>query len=186
MDAVNPKAVVDAAVAYLKSLPATLSGDDSPVENVWEEIKVQVQEEESPDWDAYLLTIRQAIEGALFSTPRVPEEAPESAPDEDPLDDEERVEDLVQDLLSRAGCEEINYAPFGIEYFVYKVEDFTVYAKVVARTGWDRFRIRGYSVAAPNGEEGEMLIDCVEEEIAKDEFESAKAKGWPREWVSPE
>ena len=32
---------------------AKLSGDDSPLENVWEEFKYQVQIEESFYWDAY-------------------------------------------------------------------------------------------------------------------------------------
>lgn len=46
------------------------SGDDSGLENLWEEIWVQVQEEESFHWDAYATTIKQHIEGELANTPK--------------------------------------------------------------------------------------------------------------------
>jgi hypothetical protein len=43
----------------------TLSGNDSPLENVWEEICVQAQHEESFRWEAYLETILQIINAEL-------------------------------------------------------------------------------------------------------------------------
>ena len=37
------------------------SGDDTPLKNIWEEICVQVQHEESVMWDVYLSTVSQII-----------------------------------------------------------------------------------------------------------------------------
>jgi len=37
------------------------SGDDTPLKNIWDEICVQVQYEESVMWDAYLSTVSQII-----------------------------------------------------------------------------------------------------------------------------
>ncbi len=37
------------------------SGGDSPLKNIWDEICVQVQYQESEMWDAYLLTVSQMI-----------------------------------------------------------------------------------------------------------------------------
>jgi len=41
------------------------SGDDSCLKNVWDEVCVQVQGQESTVWDAYLDTIRQLISAYL-------------------------------------------------------------------------------------------------------------------------
>lgn len=54
------------AVAALKSSTATLSGDDSGLDNTWDEICVQVQGEESFYWDAYLYAMRDAVLSALM------------------------------------------------------------------------------------------------------------------------
>lgn len=55
--------ILAAVMGYLQQLGdnSLLSGEDSGLENVWEEICVQVQLEESIFWDAYLETIEQAI-----------------------------------------------------------------------------------------------------------------------------
>ena len=45
-----------------KMKEAMQSGDDTPLRNVWDEICVQVQDEESVMWDAYLDTIQSLIE----------------------------------------------------------------------------------------------------------------------------
>ena len=42
-----------------------LSGDDSGLENTWDEICVQVQEEESIYWDAYDETVRMFVDAEL-------------------------------------------------------------------------------------------------------------------------
>lgn len=52
-------------VAYLQRLPATLSGDDSGLRNVWHEICVQVQGEPSQFWRAYEDTICSYADGLL-------------------------------------------------------------------------------------------------------------------------
>jgi hypothetical protein len=63
------KAAVDrtvaAAVTKLDEMHDCLSGDDSPLETVWEEICVQVQHEQSFSWDAYDQVVRDLIEGEL-------------------------------------------------------------------------------------------------------------------------
>lgn len=45
--------IVGATVAWLKAQKAQLSGDDTPLKNVWEEVCVQVQGDESFYWDVY-------------------------------------------------------------------------------------------------------------------------------------
>ena len=44
-------------VAALKEMRETLSGDDSPLRNVWQEIRAQVNGEESGFWEFYEQTI---------------------------------------------------------------------------------------------------------------------------------
>lgn len=52
-----------------------LSGDDSSLTNVWEEICVQAQSEESIYWDAYETTIDNYIESELETTPQIIKQA---------------------------------------------------------------------------------------------------------------
>jgi hypothetical protein len=49
--------IVAQTVSWLQTLEATLSGDGTVLDNVWEEICVQVQYEESTLWDAYKETV---------------------------------------------------------------------------------------------------------------------------------
>lgn len=51
------------------------SGDDSPLKNVWDEVCVQVQGEESVMWDAYLETIQQIIQTKLADLDRATKQA---------------------------------------------------------------------------------------------------------------
>lgn len=59
--------VAERAAKYLRSLRVCLSGADSGLENTWEEFCVQVQSDESFFWDAYVDTVKDAIEGELTS-----------------------------------------------------------------------------------------------------------------------
>ena len=59
--------VVEEAKRSLMSMKVTLSGEDSGLTNVWEEICVQLQGEESAFGDAYEFTARQTIEGAMLT-----------------------------------------------------------------------------------------------------------------------
>lgn len=62
--------VRDDAINQLIALNSTLSGDDSGLENAWEEICVQVQSgEESFFWDGYVDAMHDAIESALEKIP---------------------------------------------------------------------------------------------------------------------
>ena len=45
--------VCERTITKLEEIKDTLSGDDSPLENAWEEICCQVQGEESIFWDTY-------------------------------------------------------------------------------------------------------------------------------------
>lgn len=60
--------IANKVIRHLQSLKdgCLLSGEDSGLENAWDEICVQVQEEHSFYWDEYLLTIRQAVDGAIM------------------------------------------------------------------------------------------------------------------------
>ena len=49
--------IVRQTVSWLRTLEATLSGEGTVLANVWEEICVQVQYEESVFWDAYKETV---------------------------------------------------------------------------------------------------------------------------------
>jgi len=54
-------------VRDLKILPYTLSGDDSGLKNVWEEICFQIQHEYSFFWDAYDETVVKFVENQIYS-----------------------------------------------------------------------------------------------------------------------
>lgn len=52
-------------IRWLQTLPAELSGEGSGLKNIWDEICVQVQGEESFYWDAYKATITSFYEGSI-------------------------------------------------------------------------------------------------------------------------
>ena len=56
-------------VASLKELTDTLSGDDSGLTNAWEEVCVQVQGEESVDWETYREIINEFVRAELEALP---------------------------------------------------------------------------------------------------------------------
>lgn len=62
------KQVIDDLIA-LSGDEYCLSGDDSELTNIWEEICAQVQSEYSYHWDAYCITIDNYIESALQQAP---------------------------------------------------------------------------------------------------------------------
>lgn len=62
--------ICEQAIKDLGAITATLSGDDSPLENAWEEICVQAQGEESFFWDAYQDTMEDTVLGILDQLPQ--------------------------------------------------------------------------------------------------------------------
>ncbi len=62
-------AVAEQAIAALMKCTDTLSGDDSGLENTWEEICAQVQGEESFFWDAYRQIMNHAVLAELETLP---------------------------------------------------------------------------------------------------------------------
>jgi hypothetical protein len=62
---VAAESIAAQVIAELKNYEATLSGDNSGLETVWEEICIQVQIEESFYWEAYQETIFSSVLGLL-------------------------------------------------------------------------------------------------------------------------
>ncbi len=63
-------------IEELQDMTETLgSGDDSGMQNVWEEICVQVQYDEFPFWDAYVQTAKGLILGTVEDLPAHEREA---------------------------------------------------------------------------------------------------------------
>jgi hypothetical protein len=63
-------------IAALQGMKDTLlSGDDSELETTWDEICVQVQDEESFFWDTYDEIVRDMVRGHVAQLPRYKREA---------------------------------------------------------------------------------------------------------------
>jgi hypothetical protein len=125
--------MVDQTIKELESLggDSLLSGDDSGLQSVWEEICVQVQDEESFHWDAYVEVIENILRGQvedLSSTERITiwlstetgtdwiddqQDGP-TGDDTPPVSDADIIEELKSNLLSRAG----DYRNKRIERFI--------------------------------------------------------------------
>lgn len=91
--------IVDATINALAQMPdnCRLSGEDSVLANVWEEICAQVQSEYSFFWDAYVETMVTFLRG--FLEDRSPTERDLVLRD---LTEDEALELLLKDTLSRA------------------------------------------------------------------------------------
>ena len=100
--------ILDATVMALIEMPydVRLSGEDSVLETIWEEICAQVQSEYSFYWDTYVEIMRTYLVGYLDQ---------QSAEDKAELmaedTEDEVIEDLMSGLLSRAAdyeCENVS------------------------------------------------------------------------------
>jgi hypothetical protein len=58
-------------ISHLQSINAELSGEDSGLKTVWDEICTQVQLEHSIFWEAYEETMRAALRGFVAKLPRL-------------------------------------------------------------------------------------------------------------------
>ena len=107
--------LVESCVAELSRMQSGLSGDDSGLDTAWEEICVQVQDEESFFWDAYMRIISDCIAAGLAKLPRSLRDVLSAATDEgddwldEPDDDgvvpmfEDEIINMVRsELLARA------------------------------------------------------------------------------------
>lgn len=125
--------IVDKTISELEGFGDgyLLSGDDSGLQSVWEEICVQVQGEQSLDWDAYVDTFENLLRGFvddLSSTERIAiwlsteagtdwiddQQDGSNEDDTPPVTDDDIVEELKSNLLSRAG----EYSNKRIERFI--------------------------------------------------------------------
>ena len=176
------KTILDDTVNALRDISAKLRGDDSALADPWEEIKDQVQNGLSLSWTAYVDTMKGIIEGNVKG---LSEENRQALAVELKVNSED-IERLCTKtrfrLIDRARKEKIRYAPFDFEYFRYSVKDFDIYCQILERTGMYRFRIAGYSVAVPDGEEGEMSTHIIEDTMSKEEFDQARQMNWPEDW----
>ena len=62
-------------IAVLQDMNDTLSGDDSELETTWDEICVQVQDEESVFWDVYDEIVRDRVRAHVAELPKFEREA---------------------------------------------------------------------------------------------------------------
>lgn len=62
-------------VADLRRMKHTMSGDDSELKTIWDEICAQLQYEESFAWDAYDETVRAIVTGYVGELPKHEREA---------------------------------------------------------------------------------------------------------------
>lgn len=178
----NIKIILEDTVRTIRVIPAKLSGDDSPLADPWEEIKEQVQNDQSFFWQAYLDTMNGIIAGTVDSLSEQDRTVVAAELNVPPEDTERLVQAILKRLLSKAKNEKIRYAPFDFDYFRYSIEGMAVYAKVLQRTGLFTCEIIAYSGAAPFGERGEVNTDTIEDTMTGEEFESAREQNWPDKW----
>jgi hypothetical protein len=176
------KDLLDRIVHEIRSIPARLSGDDSPLGDPWEEIKEQVQHGASSYWSAYVTTISSTIAAAVDAlSPSdlalIAHELRLRGPDRSRI-----CEAMLKRLLTAASREKIRYEPFDFEYCRYSIYGMSVYARLVERTGLTTCRVVAYSCAAPSGEEGDLETDMIENIMSAQEFEHARHLQWPERY----
>lgn len=169
---------LNAIVSGLEALDVHLSGDDLALANPWEEIKDQLQHERSFEWPTYLETMRQFVVGFVRSLDHESLEALKTTLKCRSTEGVERR--LMQRLLARGKKDRVRYAPFDFEYFCYPLLDLTVYGQVVERTGLNHCYAQVFSAAAPTGEYGTVLCAQIRSILTREQFEAARAAGWPR------
>jgi len=177
---VTPQRALTEIARAAADLDIRLLGDDSPLANPWEEIKEQVQHGPSPYWPIYQETLRQLTGSFVTQLPLNELDALKAALK---VSTQEAVErKLTQRLLRLAQKEKIDYAPFDFSYFCYALLNFTCYGRVIDRTGLNECYARVFSGAAPMSEYG--TIDCsrIEGILTENDFEEARAAGWPARW----
>jgi len=172
----TPKKALDCIISGLSNIDASLSGDDSPLANPWEEIKDQLQSELSVYWPSYVDTMHQFVSGFVADL---------SSDDLAELNialrcsSREAVDrQLFRRLLSRGKKEKIGYAAFDFTYFCYPLLDFTAYGEVVERRGLDHCYARVFSIAAPHGELGIVETCRISAVLSQEQFDAARTCGW--------
>lgn len=180
----DSKQILDKVVAQLRGIGYTLSGDDSDLADIWEEIKEQVQNGPSFFWSAYAQTIEIYTYGVIDSL--TPEELEQTMAAFKRSSRESLQREIIRRLMLRAKREKIRFKPFDFEYFWYYLLDFTAYGRVVKRVGLDKCEAVVYSVAAPGGERGVIDISRIENTMSEEEFKRARALKWPEKWTEGE
>jgi hypothetical protein len=170
--------VLECIITDLRGIEDTLSGDDSPLTNVWEEIKDQVQNGESIHW--YLQTMKNLIERAIYEP--IKSGKIDVLPYCNDVDQEEMVDFFLEMLLSRAEEELVECVPFDFKYFCYPAFDFTIYGEIIKRTGLGTCQAKVYSIAELFGEVGIIQVSRIDSVLSKENFSLAQKQGWPKKW----
>ena len=122
-------------IRTLEGMDGGLSGDDSGLSSVWEEICVQVQDEESIFWDMYDRTVRETIQHVVEELPPFEREAlwllTDEGSDWECCDESDRepypicVSDIVQYIIENAIYEEARCStnPNVLKYLRRKFDD---------------------------------------------------------------
>ena len=180
----DSKQILDKVVARLRGIGYTLSGDDSDLADVWEEIKEQVQHEPSFFWSAYCEAIECYAYGVIDNL--TAEELEQTLASFKRPSREALQREVVRRLMLRAKREKIRLKPFDFEYFWYYLLDFIAYGRVLKRVGLDMCEAVVYSAAAPGGERGVIDISRIENTLSEEEFKLARSRRWPEEWTGQE
>jgi len=180
----DSKQILDKVVARLRGIGYRLSGDDSDLADIWEEIKEQVQNEPSFFWSAYCEAIECYAYGVINSL--TAEELEQTLASFGRSSREGLQREVVRRLMLRAKREKIRFKPFDFRYFWYPLLDFTAYGRVLRRVGLDRCEAVVYSVAAPGGERGVIDISRIENTLSEEEFKLARSRKWPEKWTGEE
>ena len=72
---ISAERIARKAIAGLQRINDTMSGGDSELKTIWDEICVQVQYGESFFWDAYDKTVRALVEASVADLPKHEKEA---------------------------------------------------------------------------------------------------------------
>jgi len=176
----TPKSVLDAVVSDLSRIDVRLSGEDSPLANPWEEVKEQLQHEQSDYWPAYIDTMRQMVAGCVADL--ATGDFNELCTSLKCSSREGAEKELLRRLFLRGKKERIKYTPFDFTYFCYPLLDFTAYGQVIERTTRYHCNAKVFSVAAPYGEHGVVDTSRIDSILSREQFETARTQGWPESW----
>jgi len=171
------KKFLDGVVSEFAAIDAQVSGEDSYLPTPWEELKDQLQNEPSPYWDAYVSTLKQTLSRSVDKC--ATEDLEQLLSESKCTSIEALNKKLYRKLINRGKKEKIRYRPFDFTHYSFQAYDFTVYGEIIERTGLSTCEVVAYSRAAPYGEQGHFDADHIEQILSEEEFEQARAAGWP-------
>lgn len=122
--------LVQQAISQLKKNngQSLLSGDDTGLRNTWEEICVQVRDEESLYWDSvYLPTIEEVLKDGYHQLDKLQKSILAFYLTNEMVDDEGSVnfndDEVIDELKTLLLCEAFDYSNYRIEKYLYGEEE---------------------------------------------------------------